>query len=73
MQLSLYGKTNDRFWFTFFHEVAHILLHDKHEIFLDACDSKDKLDSKQDQEADDWARDFLIPPQYAHELRSLRS
>lgn len=27
IQLSLYGKTNDKFWFTFFHEAAHILLH----------------------------------------------
>lgn len=28
-QLSLYGKSNDRFWFTLFHETAHILLHGK--------------------------------------------
>ena len=40
IQLSLYGKTNDKFWFSFFHEAAHILLHasskeDKKSIFLD--------------------------------------
>ncbi|WZB77031.1 helix-turn-helix domain-containing protein [Achromobacter insuavis] len=40
IQLSLYGKTNDRFWFTFFHEAAHILLHantsdEKKSVFLD--------------------------------------
>ena len=29
IQLSLYGKTNDRFWCTFFHEAAHVLLHGK--------------------------------------------
>jgi HTH-type transcriptional regulator/antitoxin HigA len=29
IQLSLYGKSNDRFWFTLFHELAHILLHSK--------------------------------------------
>ena len=38
IQLSLYGKQNDRFWFTFFHEAAHILLHDKKDIFLDDWD-----------------------------------
>jgi HTH-type transcriptional regulator/antitoxin HigA len=38
IQLSLYGKQNDRFWFTFFHEAAHILLHDKNDIFLDEWD-----------------------------------
>ena len=27
IQLSLFGKTNDRFWFTFFHEACHILNH----------------------------------------------
>ena len=40
IQLSLYGKSNDKFWFTFFHEAAHILLHantqqDKKSVFLD--------------------------------------
>ena len=42
IQLSLYGKTNDRFWFTFFHEAAHILLHaaDKKSVWLDDPNSK---------------------------------
>jgi len=29
IKLSFYGKTNDKFWFSFFHEAAHILKHDK--------------------------------------------
>ena len=73
IQLSLYGKQNDRFWFTFFHEAAHILLHDKKDIFLDECDGGDKLKSRQEDEADAWARDFLIDPKYGDELPSLKS
>lgn len=73
IQLSLYGKTNDRFWFTFFHEAAHILLHGKQDIFLDECDRTESLISEQEKDADRWARDFLIPPQYDMELKGLKS
>lgn len=73
IQLSLYGKTNDRFWFTFFHEAAHILLHDKKNIFLDECNGGEKLSSQQEEEADRWAGEFLIPSKYDAELPHLKS
>jgi HTH-type transcriptional regulator/antitoxin HigA len=73
IQLSLYGKQNDRFWFTFFHEAAHILLHDKKDIFLDDSGNGDRLDSRQEDEANAWAREFLIPSEYDAELYTLRS
>ena len=31
-------KTNDHFWFTFFHEAAHIILHSKRDVFVDEVD-----------------------------------
>lgn len=77
IQLSLYGKTNDKFWFTFFHEAAHILLHsknadDKKSIFLD--DSKNtKSNNLQEHEANLWASNFLIPLKYIEKLNLLRS
>lgn len=63
IQLSLYGKQNDRFWFSFFHEAAHILLHSKQKksVFLDDP-AKAGASSKEEQEANAWARDFLIAP-----------
>ncbi|HKJ95798.1 MAG TPA: HigA family addiction module antitoxin [Gammaproteobacteria bacterium] len=63
IQLSLYGKWNDRMWFTFFHEAAHILLHagDKSRVFLDDPDGGRSV-SDQEREADAWAADWLIPP-----------
>lgn len=72
IQLSLYGKTNDRFWFSFFHEAAHILLHsgEKLSVFLDDADSAN-LDSDVEQEANNWAGNFLIPECDAHGLKML--
>ncbi|MEH2290997.1 helix-turn-helix domain-containing protein [Nostoc sp.] len=72
IQLSLYGKTNDRFWFNFFHEAAHILLHEKENIFLDEWNSQESLKSEQECEADQWSREFLIPPEHEGELAKLK-
>jgi HTH-type transcriptional regulator/antitoxin HigA len=74
IQLSLYGKTNDKFWFTLFHEAAHILLHakEKKSVYLDDP-NKTTADSAEEREANDWAGDFLIPKSRIHELAYLRS
>ena len=59
IQLSDRFHRNDIFWFTFFHEAAHILKHNKKDVFIEgmeySCDGKKKED-----EADDWAAEFLI-------------
>lgn len=72
IQLSLYGKLNDRFWFSFFHEAAHILLHSgqKKSVFLDDP-SKAASSSKEEREANAWARDYLIPPDAAAGLAQI--
>jgi hypothetical protein len=56
--MSLRHKTNDHFWFTFFHEAAHILLHGKKEIFIDDAEG---YGSKKENEANRFARNMLIP------------
>jgi HTH-type transcriptional regulator/antitoxin HigA len=58
LQLSLRGKTDDQFWFTFFHEAAHILLHPKKDIYVEMDNEQDE----REQEANAFARDILIPP-----------
>lgn len=76
IQLSFYGKQNDRFWFTFFHEVAHILLHDKQRIFVDDWGNETEKNpeiKEQENEADVWSREFLISPNHNRELSSLKS
>lgn len=77
IQLSLYGKTNDKFWFTFFHEAAHILLHantkeEKRSVFLDDPNASHS-NNPQEQEANQWAGDWLVPPEFEIELHQLRS
>lgn len=58
IQLSLRYKTDDHFWFTFFHEAGHILLHGKKELFLEGMNG---LDSEKENEANDFSENELIP------------
>jgi len=55
---SLRYRKDDHFWFTFFHEAAHILLHGKHAIFIDE-EAKDVSD--EEARADAFAANHLIP------------
>ncbi len=60
IQLSGRHKTNDHFWFSFFHEAAHLLLHNHKSIFVD--EMKDSENDEEDEaEANEWAAEFLIP------------
>lgn len=61
IQLSLLGKWNDGFWFSFFHEVAHILKHPKRAVFLDDAASGAAVQSTEEQEANQFAADVLVP------------
>lgn len=57
IMLSLRHKTNDHFWFSFFHEAGHILLHGKKMIFIEDQNAP-KTDLE--KEADHFATDFII-------------
>ncbi len=59
LQLSLRYRTDDQLWFTFFHEAAHLLLHSRKSIFLEADSPSTGTD--REAEADRWAREHLIP------------
>lgn len=54
IQLSGRYNRNDSFWFTFFHEAGHILLHGKKDIFLEKVEFSDK-DQLKENEADEFA------------------
>jgi addiction module HigA family antidote len=68
--LSLRYRANDHLWFTLFHEAGHLLLHGKKLMFLEGVDG---LDKQQEEEADRFARDLLIPPAEARRLAALSS
>lgn len=69
MVLSLRYKTNDRFWFTFFHEACHILKHGKKMEFLEEVGG---LDPKLEREADEFAAELLVPVEHSHQLPYLK-
>lgn len=54
IQLTARYKQNDRFWFTFFHELGHIVLHGKKYISLENVDFA-AADPEKEQEAHDFA------------------
>ena len=64
LQLSLRYKKNDQFWFSFFHEAGHILLHGKRDAFIDDGQDDGNLQGNADkeQEANRFAADLLIDP-----------
>ncbi len=59
IQLSNRLNRNDIFWFTFFHEAAHILKHNKKDVFVEgmeySCDGKEK-----EAEANAFAEESLM-------------
>ena len=60
IQLSGRYKTNDHFWFSFFHEAGHILLHGKKGVFLEDVQGA-RIDKKKEKEADSFASELLFP------------
>lgn len=66
--LSDRNKHEEHFWFAFFHEAAHILLHSKKSIFIDRDETGTESGSIE-QEADDFAAELLVP---AKEIQRFR-
>jgi HTH-type transcriptional regulator/antitoxin HigA len=60
IQQTLRHLSNDHFWFTFFHECAHLLLHSRKILFIDAK-GRGSADPELEAEANDWAANFLVP------------
>lgn len=67
--LSRRHRTDDHLWFSFFHEAAHVLLHSKRHVFVEGKSSlvyrsprATTGHQEQEEQANAWAADFLIPP-----------
>lgn len=65
MILSFRYLTDDQFWFTFFHEAGHLLLH-KDKVIVEGYE-----DEKLEQEANEFAENVLIPKESISELLKL--
>lgn len=65
IQQSLRHKTNDHFWFTFFHEAGHVLLHNPKTVFADdETGEGDRIEN----EANEFATEILVGKQRLHDF-----
>ena len=62
VQLSARHKRNDHLWFALFHELGHVLLHGKREVFVERKLGADGGRSAQEKEANEFAANTLLPP-----------
>lgn len=58
--MNIRGKAEDRFWFSLFHEAAHLLLHERKTMYI----SDSSPANEEEQEADRYAARLLIPEKY---------
>ncbi len=69
IQLSGRWKRNDIFWFTFFHEIGHILLHGKKYISLENIGFEGS-NEEYEEEADAFASDLILTKKEEEEIIS---
>jgi Zn-dependent peptidase ImmA (M78 family) len=66
--LSFRYLSEDHFWFTFFHEAAHVVLHGTDHISVDGADPSPLGASVFEDEADIFAQDTLVPADLRDEM-----
>ena len=69
--VNLRGRSEDRFWFSFFHEAGHIFHDSKKETFID--DGKSYRDRPEERRADAFAAEMLIPSIHNPEIIAART
>lgn len=70
IQMSGRWKRNDVFWFTFFHEIGHILLHGKKYISIENISDYDGEIEEFELEADSFAANWLLSEEEEEEIIS---
>jgi plasmid maintenance system antidote protein VapI len=59
--LSFRYLRDDQFWFSFFHECGHLLLHGRDDVFVEEVEGER---TSEEQEANAFAFQLLIPPEF---------
>jgi HTH-type transcriptional regulator / antitoxin HigA len=60
IQQTLRHKSNDHFWFTFFHEARHVLHGSRKTVFVDGG-GLEGASPEEEEEANAWSAEFLVP------------
>ena len=74
LMLSFRYLTDDHFWFSFFHEAGHLLLHSKRTLFRETnliLEGMGDATTSEEKEANEFAAAALIPSAFDDELHSL--
>jgi plasmid maintenance system antidote protein VapI len=66
--LSFRHLSDDHFWFSFFHEAGHLLLHEKKLIL----ETPEGIGHREESEANAFAAHILVPPDLQAALRALK-
>ncbi len=67
--LSFRYLSDDQFWFTFFHEAGHLLLHSHKALFLE--DGSD-VTAMEENEANSFAENILMPPDVRKDILTMK-
>jgi len=68
--LSFRYLSDDHFWFTFFHEAGHLMLHGMDSVFVEGLASSDNV---REDEANDFAARLLVADEARAEMLALRN
>jgi len=68
LMLSFRYLSDDHFWFTFFHEAGHLLLHGSEGLILEGADGQP---GEVEVEANDYAAHVLVPPAFERDMLDL--
>ena len=79
LQLSFRYLTDDHFWFTFFHEAGHLLLHSETSFFPRVLgesgewivEGLESSESDKEKEANQFAAQMLVPQNFEQQLKTL--
>lgn len=73
LMLSFRYLRDDNFWFTFFHEAGHLILHGKDRMHIEVTDKVNYASSPEEIEANKFAGEILVPFLYRSELKNIKS
>lgn len=68
MVLSFRYRSDDQFWFTFFHEAGHLVLHGRDALFLEGGE---EVSPDEEREANEFAEATILPPGQSADLDRL--
>lgn len=69
IQLSFRYLSDDHFWFTFFHEAGHLVLHGENHLFLE---NGSGIMESEEAEANLFSEKMLIPEEFVEELPNVK-